>query len=83
MSTKTIYSRGPYLTRLDGVRSWGQYIVRFAHYFLTSLDVARQRKQLLTLDERTLKDIGISRTDALREANRHFWDIPEDQKPSL
>ena len=83
MSTQTIYSRGPYLTRLDGVRSWGQYLVRFAHYFLTSLDVARQRKQLLALDESALKDIGISRTDALREANRDFWDIPEDLKPGL
>jgi len=83
MSTQTIYSRGPYQTRLDGVRSLGQYLVRFAHYFQTSLDVARQRRQLLTLDDRTLKDIGISRTDALREANRNFWDIPEDLNPSL
>ena len=83
MSTQTIYSRGPYLTRLDGVRTWSQYLVRFTHYFLTSLDVARQRKQLLALDESALKDIGISRTDALREANRDFWDIPEDLKPSL
>jgi len=83
MSTQTIYSRGPYLTRLDGVRSLGQYLARFTHYFLTSLDVARQRKQLLALDESALKDIGISRTDALREANRDFWDIPEDLKPGL
>ena len=83
MSTQTIYSGGPYLTRLDGVRAFGQYLVRFTHYFLTSLDVARQRKQLLALDERTLKDIGINRTDALREANRDFWDIPEDLKPNL
>jgi len=83
MSTETIYSRGPYLTRLDGVRAFGQYLVRFTHYFLTCLDVARQRKQLLALDESALKDIGISRTDALREANRDFWDIPEDLKPSL
>jgi len=83
MSTQTIYSRGPYLIQQDGVRSLGQYLVRFTHYFLTSLDVARQRKQLLALDERTLKDIGINRTDALREANRDFWDIPEDLKSSL
>ena len=83
MSTQTIFSRGPYLTQQDGMRSLGQYLVRFAHYFLTSLDVARQRKQLLALDERTLKDIGINRTDALREANRDFWDIPEDLKPNL
>jgi uncharacterized protein YjiS (DUF1127 family) len=83
MSTETIYSRGPYLTRLDGERALGRYLVRFAHYFLTYLDVARQRRRLLTLHESTLKDIGINRTDALREANRDFWDIPEDLKPSL
>ena len=55
--------------------------LHFAHHFLTCLDVARQRRQLLALDERTLKDVGISRIDALREANRNFWDIPEHLKP--
>ena len=55
--------------------------LRVVHYFLTCLDVARQRRQLLALDERTLKDVGISRIDALQEANRSFWDIPEHLKP--
>ena len=55
--------------------------LRMAHYFLTCLEVARQRRELLALDERALKDIGISRIDALREANASFWDIPEQQKP--
>ena len=55
--------------------------LRVAHYFLTCLDAARQRRQLLALDERTLKDVGISRIDALREANRYFWDLPEHLKP--
>ena len=55
--------------------------LRVARNFLTCLDVARQRRQLLALDDRALKDIGISRTDALREANGFFWDIPEHQKP--
>jgi uncharacterized protein YjiS (DUF1127 family) len=81
MSAQTIYSRRPYLTRLDGVRALGQHLVRFGRYFLTCLDVARQRRQLLTLDESALKDIGISHTDALREAGRDFWDIPENLKP--
>ena len=55
--------------------------LRFAHYFRTCRDVARQRRQLLAFDERTLKDVGIKRIDALREANRDFWDIPEHLKP--
>lgn len=34
---------------------------------------AEERAQLLALDERGLRDIGISRLDALREANRPLW----------
>ncbi len=65
-----------YVRRMSG-RGW----LGVAHYFLTCLEVARQRRQLLALDERALKDIGISRIDTLREANRHFWDIPEHLNP--
>ncbi len=54
---------------------------RFARYFLACLDAARQRRRLLALDQRILKDVGISRIDALREANRSFWDPPEHLKP--
>jgi uncharacterized protein YjiS (DUF1127 family) len=36
--------------------------------------VARQRRELLEMDERGLKDIGITRADALAEAARPFWD---------
>jgi uncharacterized protein YjiS (DUF1127 family) len=38
-------------------------------------EVARQRRALLTLDERLLKDIGITRADAEREASRPLWDL--------
>ncbi len=38
--------------------------------------VATQRSALRQLDERQLKDIGLSRADALREASRPFWDVP-------
>jgi uncharacterized protein YjiS (DUF1127 family) len=38
-----------------------------------SYAVYRQRRALLALDERMLKDIGISRTDALQEGNKPFW----------
>ena len=37
-------------------------------------DLARQRRELLALDERMLKDIGITRAEAEREADRPFWD---------
>jgi uncharacterized protein YjiS (DUF1127 family) len=39
------------------------------------LAVSRQRRQLLTLDDRTLRDIGLSHADVHREAARRFWDI--------
>lgn len=35
--------------------------------------VYRQRRALLGLDEAMLKDIGISRIDALREGSKPFW----------
>lgn len=34
---------------------------------------ARERAELLSLDERALHDIGISRCDAVREAERPLW----------
>ena len=33
----------------------------------------RQRRQLARLDTHLLKDIGLSRTDALREVHKPFW----------
>lgn len=34
---------------------------------------AAGRRQLLTLDDRMLRDIGISRADAVNEAGKPFW----------
>lgn len=48
-----------------------------ARYFLNCLYIARQRKDLLEFDDRLLKDIGVSRIAARREASRSFWDIPQ------
>jgi uncharacterized protein YjiS (DUF1127 family) len=33
----------------------------------------RERRQLLALDERVLRDIGLSRYDALHEGRKRFW----------
>jgi uncharacterized protein YjiS (DUF1127 family) len=35
--------------------------------------LARQRRMLLKLDNNALKDIGISRADAVREGEKPFW----------
>jgi uncharacterized protein YjiS (DUF1127 family) len=36
-------------------------------------ELTRQRRALLALNERMLKDIGITRAEAQREARRPFW----------
>jgi uncharacterized protein YjiS (DUF1127 family) len=41
-------------------------------------EVRKQRRALLALSDHLLKDIGISRVDAIREANRPFWDTSVD-----
>ena len=42
-------------------------------------EIRRERKELRELDERMLRDIGKSREDALVEAMRPDWDIPESR----
>jgi uncharacterized protein YjiS (DUF1127 family) len=38
-----------------------------------SIDLARQRRCLAELDGRLLKDIGVSREQALAESEKPFW----------
>jgi uncharacterized protein YjiS (DUF1127 family) len=44
-------------------------------------ELSRQRRALLALNERMLKDIGISRGEAVREARRPFWRDGLDRPP--
>jgi uncharacterized protein YjiS (DUF1127 family) len=39
-------------------------------------NVWRSRRALVALDDAALNDIGLSRADAVNEANRPFWDVP-------
>jgi len=41
--------------------------------FLLWVDRAAERRQLATMNERDLKDIGITRYDALKEWQKPFW----------
>ena len=45
-------------------------------------ELARQRQQLAALDDDLLRDVGVSREEALREAGRRFWDDPLLHLPS-
>lgn len=78
MSVETLQSRSPFPHRARYTRTFGQRLARFVCHLVTCLDVARQRRRLQSLDQRMLKDIGISSLDAHQEANRSFWDIPDE-----
>jgi uncharacterized protein YjiS (DUF1127 family) len=39
--------------------------------------IRRQRRALMALDDRMLADIGLSRSQAYREASRPFGDLPD------
>ena len=45
-----------------------------------ALAVRRQRRALLALDSRMLADIGLSDTDAYREASRSMFDLAETHR---
>ena len=40
-----------------------------------AFEVARERRELARLDDTILRDIGLTRDEAMREAKRSFWDI--------
>lgn len=48
-------------------------LVKALKWLRDSYAVYRQRRDLLALDDAMLKDIGISRADALQEGNKPFW----------
>ena len=44
--------------------------------FIAVLALWRSRRQLASLDESRLKDLGIGENEAQKEANRPIWDVP-------
>jgi len=44
--------------------------------FSTWKALRRQRAQLAQLDSTALEDLGLTRSQALCEARRPFWDVP-------
>jgi uncharacterized protein YjiS (DUF1127 family) len=45
----------------------------FGQILATWRERARQRRELATLDYRTMRDLGISPTDIQFEVNKPFW----------
>jgi uncharacterized protein YjiS (DUF1127 family) len=56
-----------------GFRKAGRDLLELFEVVAVWSQRARERRQLLTLDERMLKDIGASRVDAWQEASKPFW----------
>lgn len=62
--------------RVAGAPAWLRLRAALSRALLTLLrwqEVARQRRALAAMDDHMLKDIGITRADACREAARPFW----------
>ncbi len=51
----------------------GEALASLLEVFLIWQDRGVQRRALAQLDDRMLKDIGLSRVDAVREAGKPFW----------
>jgi uncharacterized protein YjiS (DUF1127 family) len=70
----------PRRARIAGIRRLIGAVIRVPIRVLeVALEVRRERRMLLTLDDRILSDIGLSRYDAWAEADRSPWDIPRDR----
>lgn len=54
-------------------RDIGPYIGKMSERIAEWQERKTQRRQLLSLDDRALRDIGISRADAEREYRKPFW----------
>jgi uncharacterized protein YjiS (DUF1127 family) len=56
----------------DYVRQVGHWVA----FVRSVMTVARERRMLLQLDDRMLKDIGIGRSEAFYEASKSLADVP-------
>ena len=69
----------PQLGRLFGRTRLADRVYDVLATLRLAMQVRRERRALLTLDDATLKDVGFSRGDAHAEAQRSFWDVPVDR----
>ena|SRR5262245_20957371 len=67
-----------------GPAGFGARIGRLLDAIELAIEVRRERRMLLGLDDHTLKDLGLARGDAYAEAVRACWDIPaESSAPDI
>ncbi|MBC3419477.1 DUF1127 domain-containing protein [Pseudomonas wayambapalatensis] len=56
--------------------SLGQLLAQALQRLLRWQQLYRQRRQLASLSDDALHDLGLSRADTLQEVERPFWDDP-------
>jgi len=64
---------GSYFVRPTRTKAAGGLATRLFDQVFTWLDRARQRRHLGELDDRLLRDIGLSRAEVENEVSRPFW----------
>ena len=64
---------GSYFVRPTRTKAVGGLVTRLFDHLFTWLDRARQRRHLGELDDRQLRDIGLSRAEVEHEVSRPFW----------
>jgi uncharacterized protein YjiS (DUF1127 family) len=69
----------PAISRLGGgLAHTGARLARLIGTIELAIQVRRERRTLLGMDDRMLKDLGLNGT-AYAEATRPFWDVPADR----
>jgi uncharacterized protein YjiS (DUF1127 family) len=64
---------GSYFVRPARTKAGNGLVTRLLDQFGSWLDRARQRRHLSQLDDRLLRDIGVSRAEVEHEISRRFW----------
>ncbi len=78
MSTVSLRSSHATLAGIRPIRpgvlsSWQAWLTGAVDLLLTWQERARQRRQLQTLNDHMLRDIGLGRADVEAEASKRFW----------
>jgi uncharacterized protein YjiS (DUF1127 family) len=64
---------GSYFVRPSRGKAGTGFVTRLLDAAMTWRDRARQRRHLAELDDRLLRDIGVSRAEVEGEISRPFW----------